>query len=184
MEELMGVAEGLETKKEHILIGKAIHGFESFALNFSTRAIPDSVTRLKYMQATYDYSKELLDAYDQGKLTAKQAAELANQMRNFIMDITRENPVKLLKPMPLRKNPPGLYYLDFKEYTASKFMAKFLTTFQRVQKVLCGKKLWLNQILPMHMKACLLRVLVEPVGAFFLLQIQYRLIISLRQRIK
>lgn len=120
----MAVANDLDTKKEHILIGKTLHGLESSALNFSARAIPDAAARLKYMQATYDYSKELLDGIDQGKLTVRQAAEQANEMRNLIMEATRGKSCEVAQAYAFKKKPTGTSLPHLQEKYSKRFYGK------------------------------------------------------------
>ena len=68
---------------------RAIQQMEVQAVNFGYRFIKDSRVRMKYMEQTKEMSAQIRKAYTNGKVNAKQAAEMANKMRNEIMDFAR-----------------------------------------------------------------------------------------------
>lgn len=59
------------------------------ALNFATRFINDANVRRDYQRQVGRYSNELRAAVNQGQMSARQAAEAAQQMRNQIMEVAR-----------------------------------------------------------------------------------------------
>ena len=67
----------------------AIRQMETQAVNFAYRFVRDSSVRQTYMTETKAMASELRAAYQKGNMTAKQAAETANQMRNEIMEFAR-----------------------------------------------------------------------------------------------
>ncbi|RKI05830.1 hypothetical protein D7Y15_32450 [Corallococcus sp. AB030] len=71
------------------LVEDGIQQLEVQALNFGYRFILDSKVRAWYMQTTQEYAQQLRQAYTNGSMTARAAAEAAHQMRNEIMEMAR-----------------------------------------------------------------------------------------------
>ena len=59
------------------------------ALSFGTRFIQDAAVRQDYIHKTQQMSRELRAAYEAGSMSAREAAETANQLRNEIMEMAR-----------------------------------------------------------------------------------------------
>jgi hypothetical protein len=62
---------------------------ETQALSFAARFIQDSNVRQDYIQKTQAMSRELREAYEAGSISAREAAQAANEMRNEIMEMAR-----------------------------------------------------------------------------------------------
>lgn len=68
---------------------QALHLMEVEAVNFAYRYTKDANTRQWYIQKTQAMSRELRGQYNAGQITARKAAEAAQEMRNEIMDMAR-----------------------------------------------------------------------------------------------
>lgn len=70
-------------------LDEAIQQMEVQALSFGTRFIQDSGVRQDYIVKTQAMSRELRASVERGSMSAREAAEAANQMRNEIMEMAR-----------------------------------------------------------------------------------------------
>lgn len=70
-------------------VEESVHQLEIQAVNFAYRFIQDARVRSEYMRSTKEMAEQIRDLYAKGQLTAKQAAEMANEMRNEIMEFAR-----------------------------------------------------------------------------------------------
>lgn len=70
-------------------VDSAIQEMEVQAVNFAYRFIKDARVRSEYMRSTKEMANQIRVLYKQGELTAQQAAESANRMRNEIMEFAR-----------------------------------------------------------------------------------------------
>ncbi|MEM9825986.1 MAG: hypothetical protein AAF958_05330 [Planctomycetota bacterium] len=68
----------------------ALHQAEVQALNFGYRWINDAAVRQQYLQSVQTMSKELRGALQSGVMTPYEAAKMANEMRNEIMEAARK----------------------------------------------------------------------------------------------
>lgn len=72
-----------------VTVEEAVQQLEVQAVNFAYRFIQDTRVRSEYMRSTKEMAEQIRDLYAKGQLTAKQAAETANAMRNEIMEFAR-----------------------------------------------------------------------------------------------
>lgn len=70
-------------------VEESVQQLEIQAVNFAYRFIQDARVRSEYMRSTKEMAEQIRDLYAKGQLTAKQAAEMANEMRNEIMEFAR-----------------------------------------------------------------------------------------------
>ncbi|MCR6650028.1 MAG: hypothetical protein NVV73_00395 [Cellvibrionaceae bacterium] len=70
-------------------VEEAVQQLEVQAVNFAYRFIQDARVRTEYMRSTKEMAEQIRDLYGKGQLTAQQAAETANAMRNEIMEFAR-----------------------------------------------------------------------------------------------
>jgi hypothetical protein len=70
-------------------LDEALQQLEIQALSFGTRFVNDSRVRQDYIHKTQQMSRELRAAYEAGSMSAREAAETANQLRNEIMELAR-----------------------------------------------------------------------------------------------
>jgi hypothetical protein len=68
---------------------QALHDLEVSATSFALRYIRIADVRTAYVQQIHEMSQSLRAAVEAGHLGAKQGAEMANQMRNEIMEMQR-----------------------------------------------------------------------------------------------
>lgn len=67
----------------------ALRNVEIEAVNFAYRFVKDGRVREDYVSKAKAFSREVLNEYRAGRLSAKQAAEAAHQMRNEILEMAR-----------------------------------------------------------------------------------------------
>ncbi len=67
----------------------ALHALEVEAVNFGYRLAKDARTRQWYIQKTQEMSRELRARHASGELSARRAAEMAQELRNEIMEAAR-----------------------------------------------------------------------------------------------
>jgi len=104
----------------------ALRALEVQALDFAYRFVKDAAVRKAYIEKTQAFSSEVLTAYRAGSLTAKQAAEAANQMRNEVMEAARARSSDLGRAKAKALKAEGLDLADLAEkYSAKKYQRAF-----------------------------------------------------------
>ncbi len=78
-----------KTASDNLQVAEALLAFESQALVYATRFIPDAKVRSEYVERVKEVSRSTRELYDARKITALQAEEIAHSMRNQIMDFAR-----------------------------------------------------------------------------------------------
>ena len=115
----------MPAKKDPVL-ENALQQLETQALNFAYRCTQDKLARSWYIQKTQDFSRQLRLAYERGDLTARQAAEAANQMRNEIMEQTRDRSSDVGRARARQEKPKGKTLQELLEkYAGEKFKKPF-----------------------------------------------------------
>ncbi len=108
------------------VLENSLQQLEVQALNFGYRFILDSHVRAWYIQTTQEYSRQLRQAYDSGGMTARQAAEAANQMRNEIMEMARARSTDLGRSKAQALKSKGIAFEKLLEkYAQQKFGRPF-----------------------------------------------------------
>ncbi|MDA1016877.1 MAG: hypothetical protein O3A00_20765 [Planctomycetota bacterium] len=79
------------------LVVEAIEKYHSASLNFAYEAITNAAVREAYLREIQAMSDSMLKAYESGQYTAEEAANLANQFRNQILDASRARQTTLGK---------------------------------------------------------------------------------------
>lgn len=82
----------MQSKKElknQSVADEAIRQFETQAINFGYRFINDSRIRRAYMEKTRTYALSLKDALATQEISPREAAQMAHEMRNEIMEWAR-----------------------------------------------------------------------------------------------
>jgi hypothetical protein len=110
---------------------RAITAMEVEALNFAYRCTKDAATRQWYIQQTQAMSRQLRQQYSSGQMSARKAAEAANQMRNEIMEMARLRSSDIGRARALQLKAKGLALDDL---VVKYSQQKFGTTFQRLTK--------------------------------------------------
>jgi len=67
----------------------ALSLFQTEAVNFAVRFIPDHAVRQEYIRKTREMANAILDDVRKGTVTAEEGQRLANQLRNEIMETAR-----------------------------------------------------------------------------------------------
>lgn len=80
-------------------LDRALAELQATAANFAASCIQDSRVRAQYVQDIHAVSREFGDLIASGKMSAKEAAERVNVLRNQIMDLSR-----------MRSSPTGRAY--------------------------------------------------------------------------
>ncbi|MEZ6134438.1 MAG: hypothetical protein R3C53_05965 [Pirellulaceae bacterium] len=110
---------------------QALQGLEIQALNFGYRWIKDGAVRQQYVRRTSEMSKELRAAVEAGIKSPREAAEIANQMRNEIMEMARVKSSDLGRAGAKALKAKGLAFDDLVKKTADR---KFSKAFEQLTK--------------------------------------------------
>ena len=103
-------------------VSVAIRAFESQALAYANRFIPDAKVRSEYISKAQGYSRSTRELYDSGKVTAQQAAEIAHGMRNEVMELARAKTSSMGQSVAIILKDKGIPLEElFIKYAASKF---------------------------------------------------------------
>lgn len=86
----------------------ALHDLESTATSFALRYIRMAQVRTEYVQQIRDMSVSLRAAVDAGELSAGRAAELANEMRNQILEMQRLRDFDYGRALAQKKKAQGI----------------------------------------------------------------------------
>ena len=111
----------LSTKLEAALLG-----LKATAQNFATGFINDEVVRKRYLRLINKYCKETREAVLKGEMSPKEGELAANQLRNGVMNATRDqtSELGLAYAKTLKKEGRALPELEAK-YAAKKFSKTF-----------------------------------------------------------
>lgn len=112
----------------------ALRECEVQALNFGYRWITDSAVRKQYLTATKRFSTEVLASYRTGKLSAKQAAEAANQMRNELLDFARAKSSELGRAKAVALKAKGLELTQLAEKYAGKMFKRSIAALSQAEQ--------------------------------------------------
>ena len=105
---------------------EAIQLFESTAINFAARTIPDARVREGYVASAQKYSQELLTDIQAGKLSPAEAAERANLVRNELLDASRLKSSDVGKAIAEKLKKHGKTLVELQEhYAVKKFQKAF-----------------------------------------------------------
>ncbi len=113
---------------------EAIQQLEIQAMNFAVRFVQDSRVRQDYIHKTQAMSRELRQAYEAGSLTAREAAESANQLRNEIMEMARVRSSDLGRAKAQSLKAKGLDLDDLVAKYANKKFGKDFASLTRGQQ--------------------------------------------------
>ena len=105
-------------------LDSAIRGLETSAFNFGCRFIPDSITRLQYNKRVSAFSKELIELVNLEKLSAKEAAKQASEMRNIIMDAARGKTSEIAQAYAVRQKAAGMTLPDLEQKYSKRLYRK------------------------------------------------------------
>lgn len=115
-------------------LNAALEQLKIQALNFGSRFIRDSKVRQDYMIKTQEMSRELRAAYESGRMTAKEAATAANELRNEIMEFARTRSSDLGRAKARALKAKGLDFDDLtKKYAQRLFKRDFAALTQGEQ---------------------------------------------------
>ncbi len=114
-----------ETEKLHA----ALRLFETQAMNFGTRFIQDASVRARYFKEVRRMSEDILGRVGSGKLTAAEAAQEANLLRNQIMEVSRLKSSDIGRAAAERLKSAGKSLAELEEFYAQK---QFGHTFSRL----------------------------------------------------
>lgn len=89
-------------------VSQAIRAFESQALVYASRFIPDAKVRSEYIAKALEFSRSTRELYNSGNITALQAEEIANSMRNQIMELARSKTSELGKSVAVILKEKGI----------------------------------------------------------------------------
>ena len=105
---------------------EAILALEVACLNFANSWINDTRVRQEYIRQTQEMSRSLKDAVNSGAKSPRQAAEIASQMRNEIMDAARQKTSSLGRARARNLKAKGMAFDDLvQKYANRKFSKPF-----------------------------------------------------------
>jgi hypothetical protein len=112
----------------------AVDGLQGAATSFGTMFIQDAAARGQYIELTRKFAEEIWANYQSGKLSAQQAADAANGMRNEIMEMirARSSPVGRARAEQLKAK--GLRVDELVEKYAQKKFGKAFAELAETQK--------------------------------------------------
>jgi hypothetical protein len=120
--------------KAHQEVETALREFELQSVNWGYRWINDSGVRKEYLTRTKQFSDEIRAAYEAGKLSAKQAAEAANQMRNELMDLARIKSSDVGRAKAIALKAKGLELAELAEKYAAKMFGRSVSTLSKAEQ--------------------------------------------------
>ncbi|MEO0444253.1 MAG: hypothetical protein AAFZ92_11050 [Pseudomonadota bacterium] len=98
----------------------ALSSLESTAFNFGTRFIPDSMVRVEYNRKAGLLSKEILDKVVSGKISVKEGAKQASEMRNILMDTLRGKTSEIARAYAVKQKSMGKSLPELEQKYAKK----------------------------------------------------------------
>lgn len=102
----------------------AVKTMESEAGNFSVRFINDAKVRQSYLQQTKQFSEEIANAFRSGEINEKQAAQLAYDSRNQIMEAARLKSSDIGRALAEQQKLKSPAFSALEEKYAQKFFSK------------------------------------------------------------
>lgn len=112
----------------------ALRQLEVTALNFAYQATNIASVRAEYTRRTQELTRSLREAYQSGEMSAKAAAQTANEMRNVIMEQQRVKSAALGRSMARQLKAKGLDLDVVVEKAAQKLFKKPFAQLDNVQQ--------------------------------------------------
>src|SRR5688572_15485844 len=114
----------MSNQTSHDQVANALMGLKSAAATFAHQFIKDSAARKAYLEYTAEFAAKIWESYAAGNMTAQQAAEAANQMRNEIMEATRLKLSPIGKATSVALKEKGKLLDELLEHYATKMFKK------------------------------------------------------------
>lgn len=112
----------------------ALASLQGTASNFAAHCIQDSRVREQYLRDIQKMSAEFVRAVESGKMSPREAATLASQMRNEILDLSRLRNSPVGRAYAKKLKPSGRTMADLTEHYATKmFQQPFESLSERQQ---------------------------------------------------
>ena len=128
------VSEIDTTSEKQYYVQKALAELQITAANFATMCINDAEVRRQYTHDTASAAAEIRLAVQSGRLSPKDAAELANKMRNELLELSRgrSSPAARAYAMQLKKD--GLPMGKLAERYAQRMFGKSFASLSESQQ--------------------------------------------------
>ncbi len=123
---------------QSIELRSALSGFESAAMNFGVRFIPDAMVRAEYNAKAKQLSTEILREVSSGKVSVAEGAKKASEMRNILMDALRGKTSEIAQAYSIRQKAVGKTLQELEEKYAKKMFGRSFQTLSDSQK----SKIW------------------------------------------
>nr|WP_131405984.1 hypothetical protein [Pseudescherichia vulneris] len=121
-------------KNDQRAFSAALASLQGTASNFATHCIQDSRVREQYLRDIQKMSAEFVHAVESGKMTPREAASLASQMRNEILDLSRLRNSPVGRAYAKKLKPSGRTMADLTEhYSTRMFQQSFESLSERQQ---------------------------------------------------
>jgi len=101
-------------------IQSAIASFESSAINFGIRFIPDSMVRVEYNLKAKKFSAEIMAQIKSGKISNLEGATRASELRNVLMDSMRGKSSEIGRAYAVSQKTNGKSLLELESKYAKK----------------------------------------------------------------
>lgn len=112
----------------------ALASLQGTASNFAAHCIQDSRVRVQYLRDIQNMSAEFVQSVGSGKMSPREAATLASQMRNEILDLSRLRNSPVGRAYAKKLKPSGRTMADLTEHYATKmFQQPFESLSERQQ---------------------------------------------------
>lgn len=121
------VQQGIQTD-----LRNAIVSFESTAMNYGFRFIPDNLVRAEYNMRAKQLSAEIIELVNARKITNAEGARRANEMRNVLMDALRGKSSEIGQAYAVSKKRTGKTLTQLQEHYAT---AKYKRSFSALSSV-------------------------------------------------
>ncbi|MCA6063411.1 hypothetical protein [Thalassolituus marinus] len=123
---------------QSIELRSALSGFESSAMNFGVRFIPDARVRAEYNAKAKQLSTEILREVSSGEISAAEGARKASEMRNLLMDALRGKTSEIAQAYAVRQKAVGKTLQELEEKYAKRMFGKSFQSLSDSQKI----KIW------------------------------------------
>ena len=112
----------------------AIDQFKIQALNFGYEFIKNAAVRQEYVSNIQAMSDDMMQAYTSGKYSAEQAAKLAHEARNKLLDAARARQTNLGRSVSRSMKEEGKAFEELMEYYARSKFSKGVDQLDDLQK--------------------------------------------------
>ncbi|WP_152526340.1 hypothetical protein ACP26E_04645 [Franconibacter pulveris 601] len=127
-------------QNEQRTFSAALASLQGTASNFAAQSIQDSRVCEQYLRDIQKMSAEFARAVESGKMSPREAATLASQMRNEILDLSRLRNSPVGRAYAKKLKPAGRTMADLTEHYAKKMFQRSFESLSEGQQAASSKK--------------------------------------------